>query len=164
MRMRDGIMCVLGLGWGMPLMAQGSSLTLRVGVDGPPTRRVREAPGGDPLVIRLWEKGAPGFENLKDEKEHRNVQKSGEYNVTNVHNPSLTVFLPPKDKATGAAVILAPGGGHRELWVLHEGENEEKWLNDRGIAGFVLKYRLTRENDAPYQTCVHALQDGRRGV
>ena len=69
--------------------------------------------------VPLWPNGAPGFEGRKDEKEVRNVQKSGEYNVTNVHNPSLTVFLPPKEKATGAAVVICPGGGHRELWVLH---------------------------------------------
>jgi endo-1,4-beta-xylanase len=112
----------------------------------------------------LWEKGAPGFENLKDEKEHRNVQKGGEYNVTNVHNPSLTVFLPPKDKETGAAVVIAPGGGHRELWVLHEGEYVAKWLNDHGVAAFVLRYRLAREKGSKYQIAEHALQDGQRAV
>src|SRR5437879_12832013 len=97
-----GILSLVALVWGLSLMAQGSSLTLRVGgVDNTVTltRSVSEAPGGDPLVVPLWEKGAPGFENLKDEKDHRNVQKSGEYNVTNVHNPTLTVSLPPKAKA-----------------------------------------------------------------
>src|SRR5262245_63606349 len=98
-----------------------------------------------PPVVPLWEKGAPGFESRKDEKETREVQKSGEYKVTNVHNPTLTVFLPPKDKATGAAVVIAPGGGHRELWVLHEGANPAKWLADHGVAAFVVKYRLGRE-------------------
>src|SRR6266851_2541861 len=104
-----------------------------------------------PPEVPLWPNGAPGFENRKDEKEVKNVQKSGEYNITNVHNPSLTVFLPPKEKATGAAVVLAPGGGHRELWVLHEGANEAKWLSEHGIAAFVLRYRLAREKDSPYK-------------
>src|SRR5262249_60723337 len=90
-------------------------------------------------------------ESRKDEKETREVQKSGEYKVTNVHNPTLTVFLPPKDKATGAAVVIAPGGGHRELWVLHEGANPAKVLADHGVAAFVLKYRLRREEGAPYK-------------
>jgi acetyl esterase/lipase len=114
--------------------------------------------------IPLWANGAPGFENRKDEKDVKSVQKSGEYKVTNVHNPSLTVFLPPKEKATGVAVILAPGGGHRELWVLHEGANEAKWLNDHGIAAFVLKYRLAREKGSPYKIEEHALQDGQRAL
>jgi endo-1,4-beta-xylanase len=114
--------------------------------------------------IPLWPTGAPGFESRKDEKEVRNVRKSGEYNVTNVHNPTLTVFLPAKEKATGAAVVIAPGGGHRELWVLHEGENVAHWLSDHGIAAFVLKYRLAREKGSPYKIGAHALQDGRRAI
>jgi acetyl esterase/lipase len=120
--------------------------------------------GHSPPEIPLWANGTPGFENRKDEKEVKKVQKSGEYNISNVHNPSLTVFLPPKEKATGAAVILAPGGGHRELWVLHEGANEARWLNERGIAAFVLKYRLAREKGSPYKIAEHALQDGQRAV
>jgi acetyl esterase/lipase len=118
----------------------------------------------DPPVVPLWDKGAPGFESRKDEKETRTVQKSGEYKVTNVHNPYLTVFLPPAEKATGAAVILAPGGGHRQLWVLDEGENVARWLAERGIAAFVLRYRLAREKGSPYKVGEHALQDGQRAV
>jgi endo-1,4-beta-xylanase len=114
--------------------------------------------------VPLWPNGAPGSESRKDEKEVREVQKSGEYKVTNVHNPTLTVFLPPKDKATGTAVVICPGGGHRELWVLHEGENEAKWLADRGIAAFVLKYRLAREKGSPYKIAEHALADGQRAM
>jgi acetyl esterase/lipase len=121
----------------------------------------------DPATeIPLWPNGAPGFESRKDEKEVRTVQKSGEYKVTNVHNPTLTLFLPPKEKATGAAVVIAPGGGHRELWVLHEGANVGKWLSERGIAAFVLKYRLAREKGSPYKLGenAHALQDGQRAI
>ncbi len=118
----------------------------------------------DPPVVPLWDKGAPGFESRKDEKEIRQVQKSGEYKVTNVHYPYLTVFLPPADKATGAAVILAPGGGHRELWVLHEGENVARWLSERGVAAFVLRYRLAREKGSPYKVGEHALEDGQRAM
>ncbi len=116
------------------------------------------------LEILLWADGAPGFEKRKDEKEVKKTQKSGEYSVSNVHNPSLTVFLPPKEKATGTAVVIVPGGGHRELWVLHEGANEAKWLNERGVAAFVLKHRLAREKDSPYKIAEHALQDGQRAI
>jgi endo-1,4-beta-xylanase len=118
----------------------------------------------EPSIVPLWEKGAPGFEERKDEQEKRNVQKSGEYNVTNVHNPYVTVFLPSREKATGAAVIIAPGGGHRELWVLHEGENEARWLSEHGVAAFVLRYRLAREKGSKYKIAEHALQDGQRAV
>jgi endo-1,4-beta-xylanase len=126
-------------------------------------RATDETPAAPPEVP-LWPNGAPGFENRKDEKEVKNARTNGEYNITNVHNPSLTVFLPPRDKATGAAVVIAPGGGHRELWVLHEGINEARWLSEHGIAAFVLKYRLGREKDSPYKIDVHALQDGQRAV
>jgi acetyl esterase/lipase len=61
-------------------------------------------------------------------------------------------------------VVIAPGGGHRELWVLHEGENEAKWLSERGVAAFVLRYRLAREKDSKYKIAEHALQDGQRSV
>ena len=118
----------------------------------------------DPVVIPLWDKGPPGFEARKDEKEVHDVQKSGEYKVTNVHNPTLTVILPPKEKATGAAVVIAPGGGHRELWVMHEGINPGQWLADHGVAAFVLTYRLGREKDSAYKIEVHALQDGQRAM
>jgi acetyl esterase/lipase len=117
-----------------------------------------------PSEILLWPDGVPGFEKLKSEKEKTKAQKNGEYTITHVDNPTLTVFLPPKDKATGTAVIMAPGGGHSALWVLHEGVNEAKWLNERGIAAFVLKYRLAREPGSPYKVAEHALQDGQRAV
>jgi endo-1,4-beta-xylanase len=117
-------------------------------------------------MIPLWEKGAPGFEDRKDTKEthDRESKDTGEYRTTNVHNPYVTVFLPPKDKATGAAVVIVPGGGHRELWVKHEGENVAQWLSDKGVAAVVLRYRLARETGSPYKIDVHALQDGQRAL
>jgi endo-1,4-beta-xylanase len=118
----------------------------------------------DPVEIPLWEKGAPGFESRKDEKEVRDVRPNGEYRVTNVHNPTMTVILPPKEKATGAAVVILPGGGHRELWMMHEGINPGQWLADRGVAAFVVKYRLAREKDSPYKIEVHSVQDAQRAI
>jgi len=117
-----------------------------------------------PQLIPLWSGGAPGFESRKDEKE--NVKKKGdlETGVTNVHNPSLTVYLPAKDKATGAAIIICPGGGHSNLAIEHEGHNIGKWLADNGIAGFVLKYRLAREKGSPYKVEEHAFQDAQWAI
>jgi len=120
--------------------------------------------GTSPQVVHIWPNGAPGFEERKDEKE--NVKKKGdlETGVTNVHNPSLTVYLPAKDKATGAAMIICPGGGHNNLNTGGEGHTVAKWMADNGIAGFVLKYRLAREKGSPYKIEVHALQDGQRAI
>jgi hypothetical protein len=61
---------------------------------------VSSARSADPQVIHLWENGAPGFENRKDEPE-----QAKDWWVKNIHNPSITAFLPDKDKATGAAVL-----------------------------------------------------------
>ncbi|HVJ79872.1 MAG TPA: alpha/beta hydrolase, partial [Planctomycetia bacterium] len=120
----------------------------------------------EPLTLPLWEKGAPGFEDRKDQKEVRDrVSKdTGEYRTTGVHNPYVTVFLPAKEKASGAAVVVVPGGGHRELWVKHEGENVAKWLAERGVAAATLRYRLAREKGAPYRLDDHPVQDGRRAL
>ena len=119
----------------------------------------------EPPHLPLWEAGAPGFEARKDEKEVRDrANAQGEYRLTNVHNPYVTVFLPAKEKATGAAVVIVPGGGHRELWPKHEGENVAEWLRERGVASVVLRYRLAREVGSPYKIDVHAVQDAQRAL
>jgi acetyl esterase/lipase len=125
---------------------------------------VRAQDPAAPSVVFLWPNGAPGFEARKDEKEV--VKKKGdvEINVTNVNNPSLTVYLPAKDKATGAGIVICPGGGHTNLAIEHEGHNVAKWFADNGIAGFVLKYRLAREKGSPYKIDEHAFQDAQRAL
>src|SRR5260221_9457302 len=107
----------------------------------------------DSLVIALWQNGAPGSEKRKNEKE-----EAKDWWVKNVHNPSLTVFLPPPDIATGAAVVICPGGGHRTLVFNAEGVDAAKYLNSIGVAAFVLKYRLFREENSTY-TDEQAKQD-----
>jgi len=72
----------------------------------------------------LWPAGAPG---AKGDSEN--------------DKPTLTISLPSADKATGAAVVICPGGGYGGLAIGYEGHDIGKWLNDNGVAAFVLKYR-----------------------
>src|SRR5215813_15047081 len=116
-----------------------------------------------PKEIQLWPNGAPGSEG-KNGPESVRVTDNGERVVSNVHHPSITPYLPPKEKNTGAAVIIAPGGGHRELWTDHEGHNIARYLSGRGVTAFVLKYRLAREANSTYTVDDHALADMRRAV
>ncbi len=99
-----------------------------------------------PAAIRLWEGVAPGSEGRANEKEKEDIGP-GKCNVTNVHQPSITPFLPTKEKATGTAVLIAPGGGHRMLCLGHEGYSLGAWFAEQGIAAFVLKYRLAKRKD-----------------
>jgi acetyl esterase/lipase len=95
-----------------------------------------------PQAMLLWPQGAPGAVG-NEEKD----------------KPSLTVFLPPADKANGAAVVICPGGGYGSLAVDHEGRQIAQWLNSIGVAGFMLKYRI-----APGYHHPAPLQDAQRGL
>ena len=117
----------------------------------------------EPAEILLWPNGAPGSEG-RTEKEVVEKSAGGERKVWSIHHPSLTPFLPPKEKATGAAVIIAPGGAHRFLCVDHEGYNVALWLRERGIAAFVLKNRLAKETNSTYRIEVEALADMQRAI
>jgi acetyl esterase/lipase len=113
--------------------------------------------------ILLWPNGAPGSEG-KTAGETVRVNDNGEHIVSSVHRPSITPFLPSRENATGVAVIIAPGGGHRELWMDHEGYNVARWLSQHGVAAFVLKYRLARENGSTYTIEGTELSDITRAV
>lgn len=113
----------------------------------------------EPLVIHLWQNGAPGFESRKDEPE---VIKGG--SVSNVHNPSITVFPAPKEKANGTGIMVIPGGGHRQLGFIGEGTEPAKFLNNLGITVFILKHRLPREPNSPYSLEIHPRQDAQRAM
>lgn len=112
-----------------------------------------------PAAIPLWPKGAPGSETRAAEPE-KNVGS----NVVNIHNPSITPYVPEAAKSTGTAVIICPGGGHSKLCLGHEGYALAQWFQDRGIAAFVLKYRLAREPGSTYTIQDHAMADARRAI
>ncbi|MGE3805126.1 MAG: alpha/beta hydrolase [Gemmataceae bacterium] len=103
---------------------------------------VARAADGKPEVVYLWPKGAPGAKGA-DEKD----------------KPNITVYLPAKDKANGSAVVVCPGGGYGFLAVDHEGKQIAEWLNARGVAAFVLRYRI-----APNYRHPAPLQDAQRAI
>jgi acetyl esterase/lipase len=70
--------------------------------------------------------------------------------VRDINNPTLTVFLPPKEKANGTAVVVCPGGGFTNLVYNSEGKDAAAFLNSLGVTAFVLKYRLFRQPGSPY--------------
>jgi len=93
----------------------------------------------------LWPDGAPGAKGSEEGDK-----------------PTLTIYLPPKEKATGAAVVICPGGGYGFLAMDHEGHQIAQWLNSLGVAGFILKYRH-RNSGAGYGHPV-PLQDAQRAI
>jgi endo-1,4-beta-xylanase len=114
-------------------------------------------------TLPLWPGGAPGAASNGGDETVR-VTEQGEHVVSNVHRPSIAVYLPSKKLATGAAVVVVPGGGHRELWMDHEGYNIAEFLNAQGIAAFVLKYRLARAPGSTYSIEGDALNDLARAL
>src|SRR5215469_10787228 len=114
-------------------------------------------------VVRLWPNGAPASEGKTAPESTRIAAPGGDHIVSSVHNPSITVYL-PKANASGAAVVIAPGGGHSELWMDHEGYNVAEWLSEHGVAGLVLKYRLAREKGSTYTVEGESLADTQRAI
>jgi acetyl esterase/lipase len=80
--------------------------------------------GAEPKVELLWPQGAPGAKGDQP-----------------ADKPTLTVFLPDERKAVGTAVVICPGGSYRQLCTDHEGCQIARWLNNLGVAGFMLEYR-----------------------
>jgi acetyl esterase/lipase len=119
---------------------------------------------GHPAEILLWPDGAPGSEGKTGAESVRIYKPTGDHVVTGVNKPSITPYLPSRRRATGAAVIVAPGGGHIELWVDHEGHNVARWLSDHGIAAFVLKYRLAKATNSTYTVDRDELADMQRAL
>jgi endo-1,4-beta-xylanase len=114
-------------------------------------------------TVLLWPSGAPGSSG-RTAAETVRVTDLGEHVVSNVHAPSISVFLPSHDKATGTAVIVIPGGGHTELWMDHEGYRVAEFLADHGVAAYVLKYRLAHAPGSTYTVEGNALADVQRAI
>jgi len=120
------------------------------------------AASADSNPILLWPNGAPGSEGQTSAETVR-INEYGEHIVSNVHHPSITPYL-PAEKSSRIAVIIAPGGGHRELWMDHEGYNVARFLSEHGVAAFILKYRLARQEHSPYTIEENELADIQRAI
>ena len=117
----------------------------------------------EPQPILLWENGAPGSEG-KTAPETMRINPPDDQVISNVNAPSITPYLPDPKIANGAAVIVIPGGGHKEIWITHEGYREAQFLADHGIAAFVLKYRLSEAPGSTYTIQGQSLPDVQRAI
>jgi len=109
--------------------------------------------------IPLYPGPIPNFKAVADQEE---ITGDGEV-IRKVSRPTLTVFLPPKEKANGTAVIICPGGGYHALVAKREGSDVAKVFTELGVAAFVLKYRLPNE-DFQEQKYIAPLQDAQQAI
>ena len=107
---------------------------------------------GAPATIRLWPEGVPGAKAIGPEL-------AADNRVSNVSDPSLTVYAPAAGTANGTAVIICPGGGYTRLSVDHEGAQYAQFLSKLGVTSFVLKYRMKEfGHPAPLQDVLRAVR------
>jgi acetyl esterase/lipase len=128
----------------------------------------------EPLVVDIWpgtapdENGGIGEEmvRMSPKLDHKQVEVTEQTRlITNVTKPTLTIYRPPKDKDTGTAVLICPGGGYWDLYWQLEGEEVAAWLNSIGATGIILKYRVPRRPDEPKgEPARRPLQDAQRAV
>jgi acetyl esterase/lipase len=114
-------------------------------------------------TVPIWPGVAPGSEHwtqLERTIEHTPLGAV----VLNVVTPTLTLFLPDKAKATGTGVIIAPGGAFVALAIDLEGTNVARWLQERGIAAFVLKYRIMEKKQEGMPTGMNMDEAGKYGI
>ncbi len=107
---------------------------------------------GSQQVIPIWAEGEIDTTGW-DQPEEIAYLKSGLKVIRNVSRPTLTVYLPDPAAATGTAVIVCPGGAYHFHAFEHEGTQVARWLNARGIAAFLLKYRVV-QTGSDFPGCV----------
>ncbi len=132
------------------------------------------AAAGEPLVVALWpgkvpdESGDIGPERIRlspalDRKQVEVTEPT--QMITDVTKPTITIYHPAKEKDTGTAMLICPGGGYWNLYWQLEGEEVAAWLNSIGVTGIILKYRVPRRPDEPKgEPARRPLQDAQRAV
>ncbi len=128
----------------------------------------------DSLVVEIWpgkvpdESGNIGPEKLlmSPKLDHKQVEVTEPTQmVTGVTKPTITIHRPTKDKETGTAMLICPGGGYWNLYWQLEGEEVAAWLNSLGVTGIILKYRVPRRPDEPKgEPARRPLQDAQRAL
>jgi acetyl esterase/lipase len=119
---------------------------------GPATSAEAKARQGAP-VLPLWPEGVPGLLPGGGPEVEQDAR------ISNVHAPSLTVFLAPEGSRNGTAVVVCPGGAYMRLAIDKEGTAVAQWLNSLGVSAFVLKYRLKEYgHPAPLRDVLRAIR------
>jgi acetyl esterase/lipase len=113
-------------------------------------------------VIPLYDQEIPNSRKVADE-EYARIEPGNILIVYKVSRPSLTIFLAPGQKATGAAVIICPGGGYTNLAMGYEGTDVARRFNESGISAFVLKYRIPNDGTMMDKE-IGPLQDAQRAL
>jgi acetyl esterase/lipase len=132
------------------------------------------APGAEPVVATLWPGRPPGDVGIAADERWLNLRINNKpYEVgglptkwrTNVNVPTITIYPAPKERNTGVAMIICPGGGYHNLGWDVEGEEVAAWLNAQGMTGVLLKYRCPRRRgDPPRDPPPGPLLDAQRAV
>jgi acetyl esterase/lipase len=117
----------------------------------------------DSQVVKVWPGVAPGSEAWTQKERTVEDTPLGAV-VFNVVSPTLTVFLPERAKATGTGVIVAPGGAFVALAIDLEGNQVARWLQEKGIAAFVLKYRIVEKRGEGIPAGLNMDEAGRYGI
>ncbi|MHB8523951.1 MAG: alpha/beta hydrolase [Limisphaerales bacterium] len=132
------------------------------------------AAAAEPSVVDVWpgkapeETGTIGPERFRMSPalDHKQVEVTEPTRmITDVTKPTLTIYRPAKEKNTGTAMLICPGGGYWNLYWQLEGEEVAAWLNSVGVTGIILKYRVPRRPDEPKgEPARRPLQDAQRAV
>ena len=117
----------------------------------------------DSQVVNIWPGVAPGSENWTQKERTADNTPIGTV-VFNVVTPTLTAYLPDRSKATGTGIIVAPGGAFVALAIDLEGNNVARWLQERGIAAFVLKYRIMEKRQEGIPSGMNLDEAGKYGI
>src|SRR5205814_4105580 len=117
----------------------------------------------DAQIVNIWPGVAPGSEHWT-QKERTVANTPLGTVVFNVVTPTLTAYLPERARATGTGVIIAPGGAFVALAIDLEGNNVARWLQEKGIAAFVLKYRIMEKRQEGIPPGMNMDEAGKYGI